>query len=123
MLTADEIEKEIQESEQKYLKNKKKYSDQKDQLLQQKNKMEEQKKDLLQKKEELKPKIPDDQIKLYTRIYSSKYGIALSPVTDDFCSMCHMRIRPQMLNELKEGNKIILCENCGRILYWLKKSD
>jgi predicted nucleic acid-binding Zn-ribbon protein len=28
-----------------------------------------------------------------------------------------MRIRPQMLNELLEKDKLLICENCGRILY------
>lgn len=50
-------------------------------------------------------------------------GIALSPVTDDFCSMCHMRIRPQVLNELKEAKKLIICEACGRILYWKQRPE
>ena len=59
---------------------------------------------------------------LYKTIFKKKNGISLSPVTGDFCSMCHMRVRPQVLNELKERNKIILCENCGRILYWKEKS-
>jgi predicted nucleic acid-binding Zn-ribbon protein len=28
-----------------------------------------------------------------------------------------------MLNEIKGEEKIILCENCGRILYWPKESE
>jgi predicted nucleic acid-binding Zn-ribbon protein len=34
-----------------------------------------------------------------------------------------MRIRPQMLNEIREGTKVIVCENCGRILYWPVKPE
>jgi predicted nucleic acid-binding Zn-ribbon protein len=34
-----------------------------------------------------------------------------------------MRVRPQVLNELKEARKVILCENCGRILYWQEKPE
>jgi len=45
-------------------------------------------------------------------------GVALSPIKDDdFCSLCQMRVRPQMLNELMEMKQVILCEACGRILY------
>jgi len=68
------------------------------------------------------PKIPSDQVTLYLKIYKRNSGIALSPVSEEFCSLCHMRIRPQVINELKGKEKIILCENCGRILYVVTKS-
>jgi predicted nucleic acid-binding Zn-ribbon protein len=85
--------------------------------------LEEKRKKLTQEKDELVPKIPSEQVSLYLKISPKKNGIALSPVYDDFCSMCHVRIRPQVLNELKSLEKVILCENCGRILYWLKKES
>jgi predicted nucleic acid-binding Zn-ribbon protein len=34
-----------------------------------------------------------------------------------------VRIRPQMLNEIREKNKLYLCENCGRILYGIVKPE
>jgi len=37
--------------------------------------------------------------------------------------MCHMRVRPQMLNEIRDKVNVILCENCGRILYWTTKPE
>jgi len=123
MLSADEIEKEINETNLKYSEAEKKYSKEIDNLQKKKKELEEKKENLLQVKEKLIPKVPSDQIKLYLKIYKKKNGIVLSPVTGEFCSMCHMRIRPQMLNELKENDKIILCENCGRILYLQKKSE
>ena len=35
-------------------------------------------------------------------IFNKKNGSALSPVKGDFCAICHMRIRPQMLNEIRD---------------------
>lgn len=119
MLSADEIEEEIRSANQKYNEAEKELSKEKN-ILQQKQKASEAKKDKMNKeKEELMAKIPDDLIHLYLKIFSSKHGIALSPVTGEFCSLCHMRVRPQVLNELKGNENIILCENCGRILYFL----
>lgn len=119
MLSADDIEEEIRSANQKYSEAEKELSNEKN-ILQQKQKESEANKDKLNKeKEELMAKIPDDLIRLYLRIFSSKNGIALSPVAGEFCSLCHMRVRPQVLNELKGNENIILCENCGRILYWL----
>ena len=62
-------------------------------------------------------------MKLYMSIFNKKNGSALSPVKGDFCAMCHVRIRPQMLNEIRDRSKIYLCENCGRILYWVYKPE
>jgi hypothetical protein len=122
MLAADDIEKEIQQADQKLQHVQKELTQQKETIFLDKKKAEERKAELLKKKEELLPQIPGDQIRLYDSIFAKRDGIALSPVRDEFCTMCHMRVRPQMLNELIEENKIILCENCGRILYLLKKS-
>jgi predicted nucleic acid-binding Zn-ribbon protein len=37
--------------------------------------------------------------------------------------LCHVRIRPQVLNELLSTHKLILCENCGRILFWREQTE
>ena len=117
MLSADEIEDEIKTASQKYSEAEEKFSKEKDVLQQEKKKFEAKKDKLNQKKEKLVPKIPSDQVSLYLKIYKRNSGIALSPVKEEFCSLCHLRIRPQVINELKGKEKIILCENCGRILY------
>ena len=122
MLSADEIEEEIKTAGQNYSEAEQKFSKEKDVLMQEKKKFEAKKDKLNQEKEKLVPKIPSDQVNLYLKIYKKKSGIALSPVTEEFCSLCHMRIRPQVINELKGKEKIILCENCGRILYFVTKS-
>lgn len=117
MLSADEIEDEIKTASQKYSEAEEKFSKEKDVLQQEKKKFEAKRDKLNQKKEKLVPKIPSDQVSLYLKIYKRNSGIALSPVKEEFCSLCHLRIRPQVINELKGKEKIILCENCGRILY------
>ena len=78
---------------------------------------------LAKEREALLPKIPREQIKLYEALFQKKGGTALSPVTGDFCAMCHMRVRPQMLNEIRDKTTVILCENCGRILYCTPKPE
>jgi uncharacterized protein len=78
---------------------------------------------LAKEREALLPRIPREQMKLYEAIFQKKGGTALSPVTGDFCAMCHMRVRPQMLNEIRDKTKVILCENCGRILYLTAKPE
>ena len=121
MLVEDDIQKEIREANQKFSAAKEKYSLEKDALFQKKREMEEKSQRLNRIREELLPQIPPDQVNLYLKIFRNKGGIALSPVKDDFCALCHMRVRPQVLNELRDTRKLILCENCGRILFWKKE--
>ncbi len=78
---------------------------------------------LAKDREALVPRIPREQLTLYEALAQKKGGAALSPVTGDFCAMCHMRVRPQMLNELRDKTKVILCEACGRILYCTVKPE
>ncbi len=111
-----ELLDQFQLEEQNFLKEK--------ELLDQKRaEMEANKDKLLQDRDALLPQIPADQVILYQRISVKKGSVALSPVSGDFCSMCHMRIRPQVLNELRDTKKLIFCENCGRILCWTKKPE
>jgi len=117
MLKADDIEEEIKSATRKAEEAKAKLTKEKEILLKKKSEQEELKTNLLKEKEALIPNIPSDQITLYNKISAKCSGIALSPVTGEFCSKCHMRVRPQVLNELKAENSIILCENCGRILH------
>jgi predicted nucleic acid-binding Zn-ribbon protein len=121
MLLADDIQKEIKEASQKFAKAKEKFSREKEAILQKKKETEEKAEKLNLDKQALLPQIPPEQVSLYLNIYRKKGGAALSPVKGDFCAMCHMRIRPQVLNELRDTRKLILCENCGRILFWQEK--
>ena len=44
-------------------------------------------------------------------------GPALVPLTDEFCGGCHMRVTPQVANDVLAGNKKWMCAHCGRLLY------
>ena len=54
---------------------------------------------------------------LYEQIVSNKHGLALVHVEGESCPACQIQLRPQVLNELKLKEKIVICENCSRILY------
>jgi len=122
MLIADEIGSKIKEAEKTAKETEKKLTIEKDSLIQENKKREEERLLLYKEKENISPLIPSNLLNLYNNLFEKNIGIALSPVTDDFCSICQIRIRPQVLNELIAEEKIILCENCGRILYWYNTS-
>ena len=121
MLSADDLESEIKTAEKKAAEIKDTFLKEKDLVLKKELDQGGLKTKLTEEREGLLPLISSDQIALYKKIFRKTSGTALSPVTDDFCSLCQIRIRPQVLNELIAQQEIILCENCGRILYWQPK--
>ncbi|HOI44360.1 MAG TPA: hypothetical protein PLX50_01965 [Candidatus Aminicenantes bacterium] len=123
MLAADDIEDEIKIAGQKQAREAENLRKEKEILIQKKREMEAKKDGFIREREALLPQIPKDLLNEYTNICDKRGGVAMSPVRDDFCAMCYVRVRPQMLNEIGDRSKIHLCENCGRILYWPPKSE
>ena len=54
----------------------------------------------------------------YERILASKGNSAISDVTDGTCSGCRMKLPPQTVIEVRSGRRLMVCEGCGRILFW-----
>ena len=55
--------------------------------------------------------------KNYERIRSRR-GTAVAEAIDGRCSVCHIAVRPQYLQDLKRGEQVLNCESCQRILYY-----
>lgn len=53
----------------------------------------------------------------YNRIRTNyRNGLSVVPVVRDACGGCYNAVPPQKQSEIKQNKKIIICENCGRIL-------
>lgn len=74
---------------------------------------------LQEAREELIKKISKPVLSNYEKL-RARYRRAIVPVKDDVCLGCFMRV-PTSLSTVGRGNQeVILCEGCGRILYWLE---
>lgn len=56
---------------------------------------------------------------LFERIAQSRKGLALAEARDGLCTVCHVRLRPQVFNDARRNEGIIQCESCSRILYFV----
>lgn len=67
--------------------------------------------------------VPEDLLEHYQRIARKHNGVALAEVRDETCTLCRVRVRPHVFQELRrEGSEEIFhCESCTRILYYLEQ--
>ena len=69
-------------------------------------------------REEVFAGLPKPMSALYSRIGARiRDGVAVAEARNRSCSACFMSLRPQMMAEIRRGDDIITCDNCGRILY------
>jgi len=54
----------------------------------------------------------------YERIRASLGGLAIAEAIDGRCASCHMALRLQFFQDLKNGLGVMYCESCGRLLYY-----
>jgi hypothetical protein len=57
---------------------------------------------------------------LYERIRTYRTGPAVGEVRDGLCTVCNVRLRPQVYNDVRRGDAVMTCENCSRIVYYLE---
>jgi predicted nucleic acid-binding Zn-ribbon protein len=69
-------------------------------------------------REEVFANLPKPMSALYSRIGARiRDGVAVAEARNRSCSACFMSLRPQVMAEVRRGEDIITCDNCGRILY------
>jgi predicted nucleic acid-binding Zn-ribbon protein len=71
---------------------------------------------LRHERDKIAHRVAKTDIAQYERIRKAKKGKAVVPVRRGACGGCFNRVPPQKLLELRQNNKLYLCEHCGRII-------
>jgi predicted nucleic acid-binding Zn-ribbon protein len=57
---------------------------------------------------------------LFQQVAKARKGLAIVSTTrDGLCSACHVRLRPQVFQLIRQNDSIIQCDSCQRILYYV----
>jgi hypothetical protein len=60
--------------------------------------------------------IPPADLQIYERLRTSKRGRAVSQLDEGACTACGVAPSSSRIQDARQGNDLILCGNCGRIL-------
>jgi predicted nucleic acid-binding Zn-ribbon protein len=55
---------------------------------------------------------------LFEHVARQRRGLAVAEARDGHCVACHVRLRPQVFNEVRRNESLIQCDSCLRILYF-----
>jgi len=72
----------------------------------------------LRKRNEVVKDVNKQVVGIYERIRKGKGGMVVVPIRKRACSGCFKQIPPQRVQEIRRGDRIFSCDNCGRILIW-----
>ena len=63
--------------------------------------------------------VSPEAMKIFERVAHGRKGVAVAEARDGLCVVCHVRLRPQVFNEVRRNDQLIQCDSCTRILYFV----
>jgi len=58
-------------------------------------------------------------VALFEQVAKKRQGIAVAEARDGICTICHVRLRPQVFNTVRRNESINQCDSCNRILFFV----
>jgi predicted nucleic acid-binding Zn-ribbon protein len=68
----------------------------------------------------LLPQIEPRLVATFEQVARVRKGIAVTTATrDGLCSVCHVRLRPPVFQQIRHNDSVVQCDSCQRILYYI----
>ena len=58
-------------------------------------------------------------VQAFELVASRRNGVAVAEARDGICTICHVRLRPQVFNNVRKSAEMIQCDSCQRFLYFV----
>ena len=62
--------------------------------------------------------VPRPILSIYNRVRKGKGGSVVVAVKKRACGACYKALTPKKVQEIRKADKILTCDNCGRMLFW-----
>jgi len=69
-------------------------------------------------RQQLVARLDTDLYAVYQRTADRCGGLAVVNVVDGSCEGCYLRVRPQLISEIRRQESIVTCPHCLRLLLW-----
>jgi uncharacterized protein len=56
---------------------------------------------------------------IFESVSRRRNGVAMAQARDGICTICHVRMRPQVFNTVLRNEEILQCDHCNRIFYYV----
>lgn len=57
-------------------------------------------------------------MRIFDLVARRRHGVAVAEARDGICTICHVRLRPQVFNTIRRNDEIVQCDSCQRILFF-----
>ena len=122
MVSAEELDKKIKEAEKALAAERSDVEKEKNEARARTTEDENAVKQLEPQRAEIRAGVDEMLLRQYDRVLKSR-GSAIAEARDHKCLTCHVMLRPQVYNEIRDGSKVLSCDSCGRILYYDPTKD
>ena len=79
--------------------------------------LQEQVDEISKKREAVLPSVPRQILARYERVRDRRDGLAIVEAREGSCGGCHVRLRPQVYNQLFRMESLETCPSCDRFIY------
>ena len=120
MMEADALTTDVKKSEQTLASLQKEVDAEKKTLAEELATVQAALKEAIEKRTARVGSLPSQLVALFEQVARARKGVAIATATrDGLCSSCHVRLRPQVFQEIRRNDQIIQCFSCNRILYYI----
>ena len=120
MVEADGIAADVKQAESVFMARRKEIEAQKKQMGDELAAVEASLKTATDERATLLKAIDQRLLSTFEQVARVRKGIAVTTATrDGLCSVCHVRLRPQVFQLIRQNDTIVQCDSCQRILYYV----
>jgi predicted nucleic acid-binding Zn-ribbon protein len=120
MMEADVIAAEIREGERTFAARRTEIGVERKQLVEELATAEVSLKDATEVRSGLLKILDPRLVAVFEQVARVRKGVAVTIATrDGLCSVCHVRLRPQVFQQVRQNDSIVQCDSCQRILYYI----
>lgn len=119
MVEADDLAAGVKKAEGELAQDKSAVAEERTRLEQETERLRAELEKTTQERAEVVAQITPSLLGTYETLIKGRRGLAVVEARDYLCTACHVRLRPQVFNEIRRGDTIHQCGSCQRILYFV----